>query len=167
MLHCHSAHVQREVDLLVMSFSPFLMFAQVGDLARFLCIYLLIHDVSLKERRGVTSTFNCKDATTFPHYRLTYIYCILHLQIYIYICSRACYIYSHMHLHVCVCYTWTYYYWLPAWDDAEKMHARRRLTLTKPQCLYASALLVSLSHNKRARHVSAQAAPASAFSFFQ
>lgn len=39
-----------------MSFSPFLMFAQVVDLARFLCIYLLasmrsiIRDVALAER---------------------------------------------------------------------------------------------------------------------
>jgi len=40
------------VDLLVMSFSPFLMFAQVGDLARFVCACVRsIYDVALKERR--------------------------------------------------------------------------------------------------------------------
>ena len=40
------------MDLLVMSFSPFLMFAQVGDLARFVCACVRsIYDVALKERR--------------------------------------------------------------------------------------------------------------------
>ena len=42
------------MDLLVMSFSPFLMLAQVGDLARFVyaCVRSIYrYDVALKERR--------------------------------------------------------------------------------------------------------------------
>jgi hypothetical protein len=155
----HSAHMCREKWICWSCHFPlFLMFAQVGDLARFLCIYIysicvIHHSWCCAEREErVTSTFNCKDATTFPHY-IFFIYCILHMlmhAIYIHTCISCMCVLPGRTTTVCR-------------HGTPEVHARLKLSsvITELQTLQLLAMTFSMARPMRRACIRHACCPAS------